>query len=78
MRFAGSGNEIVGAAGTALLGLTWLWAACLVFLLGAELNEIIADRADAITAPRSYGHLLPWRRRKGGGEQPDRPPTGHR
>jgi len=62
VRLAGSGNELVGAAGTALLGLTWLWAACLVFLLGAELNEIIADRAGAIGAPRRYGHLLPWRR----------------
>jgi membrane protein len=78
VRFAGSGNEIVGAAGAALLGLTWLWAACLVFLLGAELNEIIADRANAIAAPRSYGHLLPWRRRKADGGPPDLPPTGHR
>jgi membrane protein len=63
VRVAGSGNEIVGVAGAALLALTWLWAACLVFLLGAELNEIIADRAGAITAPRTYGHLLPWRPR---------------
>lgn len=65
VRIAGSGNEIVGAAGAALLGLTWLWAACLVFLVGAELNEIIADRADAIRAPRDFGHLLPWRRTRG-------------
>jgi membrane protein len=62
VRIAGSGNELVGAAGAALLGLTWMWAACLVFLLGAELNEIIADRAGAISSPRRYGHLLPWRR----------------
>jgi membrane protein len=62
VRVAGSGNEIVGAAGAALLGLTWLWAACLVFLLGAELNEIIADRAGAISSPRRYDHLMPWSR----------------
>lgn len=82
VRFAGSGNEIVGVAGAALLALTWLWAACLVFLLGAELNEIIADRAGAISAPREYGHLLPWRRRRerrkqhptGTAGQPDPPP----
>lgn len=75
VRFAGSGNEIVGAAGAALLALTWLWAACLVFLLGAELNEIIADRADAITAPREYGHLMPWRRLR---SRRDSPPDGDR
>lgn len=58
VRLAGSGNQIVGVAGTALLALTWLWAACVVFLVGAELNEIIADRADAIRAPRTYAHLV--------------------
>ena len=75
VRFAGSGNEIVGAAGAALLALTWLWAACLVFLLGAELNEIIADRAGAIAAPRRYGHLLPWRRLR---SRPESSPEGDR
>jgi membrane protein len=75
VRFAGSGNEIVGAAGAALLALTWLWAACLVFLLGAELNEIIADRAGAIAAPRQYGHLLQWRRLR---PRPDSPPESDR
>jgi membrane protein len=58
VRFAGSGNELVGAASTALLALTWLWAACVVFLVGAEINEIIADRADAIRAPRTYAHVV--------------------
>ena len=37
-----------------------LWLACLVFLVGAEINEIIADRADAIAAPRNYDHLVSW------------------
>lgn len=55
VRIAASGNEIVGAAGTALLALTWLWLACLVFLIGAELNEILADRAGVIAAPREFG-----------------------
>jgi membrane protein len=72
VRFAGSGNEIVGAAGTALLALTWLWLACLVFLVGAELNEILAERAGVVNAPRDFGinvrsrvedRLQTWRRR---------------
>lgn len=52
---AASGNEIVGAAGTALLALTWLWLACLVFLTGAELNEILAERAGVVSAPKDFG-----------------------
>jgi membrane protein len=55
VRFAASGNEIVGAAGTALLALTWLWLACLVFLVGAELNEILAARAGVVSAPKEFG-----------------------
>lgn len=55
VRVAASGNELVGAAGTALLALTWLWMACLVFLIGAELNEIIASRAGVVGAPREFG-----------------------
>lgn len=55
VRIATSGNELVGAAGTALLALTWLWLACLVFLIGAELNEIIANRAGVVNAPRDFG-----------------------
>ena len=50
-----SGNEIVGAAGTALLALTWLWLVCLVLLIGAELNEILAARAGVVSAPREMG-----------------------
>lgn len=57
IRIAGSGNELVGVAGAALLGLTWMWLACLVLLVGAELNEILADRADVVAAN------TPWRRR---------------
>jgi membrane protein len=57
IRLAGGGNELVGVAGAALLGLTWLWLACLVLLGGAELNEILADRANVI-APHT-----PWRRK---------------
>ncbi len=71
VRIAGSGNEIVGAAGTALFALTWLWLACLVFLMGAELNEILAQRAGVVNAPRDFGidvrsrvedRLRAWRR----------------
>jgi membrane protein len=78
VRFAGSGNEIVGAAGTALLALTWLWLACLVFLIGAELNEILAQRAGVVNAPKDFGinvrgrvedRVRTWRR-QGSDEQP--------
>ena len=55
VRISSTGNEIVGAAGTALFALTWLWLACLVFLIGAELNEILADRAGVVDSPREFG-----------------------
>ncbi|MFT5027159.1 MAG: membrane protein [Ilumatobacter sp.] len=55
VRIAVSGNQIVGAAGTALLALTWLWLVCLVLLIGAELNEILAARAGVVSAPRELG-----------------------
>ena len=57
IRIAGGGNELVGVAGAALLGLTWMWLACLVLLVGAELNEIFADRANVVAAH------TPWRHR---------------
>lgn len=72
VQVAGSGNDIVGAAGAALLALTWMWIVCLVFLVGAELNEILAERAGVVQAPRQYDIRLPatvgrrFRRRKGG------------
>lgn len=74
VRIASSGNEIVGAAGAALLALTWLWLVCLVFLVGAELNQILAERAGVIDAPREFGidvsgHIRRvWNRRR-----PNRP-----
>ncbi len=45
----GDGNQFVGATGAVLLGLTWLWGACVVFLVGGELNQLIAERADVIS-----------------------------
>ncbi len=73
VRVAVGGNEIVGAAGTALLALTWLWLACLVFLIGAELNQILAERAGVVAAPKEFGvdvrgrveqRYRAWRRRR--------------
>ena len=29
--------------------MTWVWIVCLVLLVGAELNEILADRAGVIS-----------------------------
>lgn len=57
VRIAGSGNELVGATGAALLGLTWMWLCCVVLLIGAELNEILADQAGVV------GENTPWRHR---------------
>lgn len=49
----GSGNDLLGATGAVLLGLTWLWAACVVFLIGGELNELLATRAGVVSTPRT-------------------------
>lgn len=49
----GNGNQFVGATGALLLGLTWLWAACVVFLIGGELNQLLAERAGVISEGRS-------------------------
>lgn len=49
----GSGNDVLGATGALLLGLTWMWLVCVVFLIGGELNEIIASRAGVVQQPRS-------------------------
>jgi membrane protein len=54
VQIASRGNEIVGSIGALLLGLTWLWIACLILMIGGEINEIIADDADVI------GRNLRW------------------
>lgn len=48
IELAGGGNQVVGAAGALLLGMTWVWVVCVVLLVGGELNEILADRAGVI------------------------------
>ncbi len=54
----GTGNDLLGATGAILLGLTWLWAACVVFLVGGELNQLLAARAGVVSTPRSLvGHV---------------------
>lgn len=59
VRFAATGNEIVGATGALLLGLTWLWLVCLVLLMGGEVNEIIAGRAGVIEEKRRWRARMP-------------------
>jgi membrane protein len=49
IQLAGGGNQAVGIAGALLLGMTWVWIVCLILLVGAELNEILADRAGVIS-----------------------------
>jgi membrane protein len=55
-------NSVIGAAGALLLALTWIWAAVAVFLIGGELNEILADRAGVIRANRTLVGRLRARR----------------
>ena len=50
---SGGGNDVIGAAGALLLGLTWLWAACSVLLVGGEINEILASRAGVVQESRT-------------------------
>lgn len=46
-----AGGQVVGAIGAALLGLTWLWLVCVVFLLGAEVNAVLARRHGVVQRP---------------------------
>ncbi|MEL6892269.1 MAG: YhjD/YihY/BrkB family envelope integrity protein, partial [Actinomycetota bacterium] len=71
----GDGNQFVGATGAVLLGLTWLWSACVVFLIGGELNQLVAERAGVIQDGRSlYSRAVDWRRRESNGTAADDPP----
>ena len=58
-------NDVIGAAGALLLALTWMWAAVVVFLIGGELNQILAERAGVISTRRTLTARL--RRRSNGG-----------
>ncbi|MFK8023122.1 MAG: YihY/virulence factor BrkB family protein [Ilumatobacter sp.] len=49
----GGANEVIGLAGALLLGLTWIWAACGVLLVGGEVNEILARRAGVVSKNRT-------------------------
>lgn len=55
-------NDVIGAAGAVLLALTWMWAAVVVFLIGGELNQILAERAGVISADRTLASRLRSRR----------------
>jgi membrane protein len=59
----GDGNDVIGAAGALLLALTWLWAACVVLLVGAEVNEITASSAGVIQENRTVVGRIRDRRR---------------
>jgi membrane protein len=56
IQLAGGGNAVLGLAGAILLGMTWFWIVCLILLVGAELNEILARRAGVVGESR---RLLP-------------------
>ncbi|WP_420452943.1 YihY/virulence factor BrkB family protein [Ilumatobacter sp.] len=69
----GGGNDVIGAAGAVLLGLTWMWGACVVFLIGGELNQILAAEAGVIGESRSVVGRVRRRRAERG-----RPPIDDR
>lgn len=43
--FSATGNDVLGAIGGLLIGLTFIWLAFLFLLVGAELNALLAQRA---------------------------------
>lgn len=64
-------NDVIGVAGALLLALTWMWAAVVVFLIGGELNQILADRAGVIGDNRTIVSRLRRRRSSGDDDQSD-------
>ncbi|MEM9515484.1 MAG: YihY/virulence factor BrkB family protein [Actinomycetota bacterium] len=64
IQVAGSGNSAVGIVGALLLGLTWMWLAVVVLLIGAEINGIIAERAGVIERRSRLGTWMAatWQR----------------
>ncbi len=53
IRVSGAGDQVVGAIGAALLGLTWLWLVCVVLLVGAEINAVLARRRGVVRDPNT-------------------------
>ena len=45
IRVASTGNDVLGAIGGLLIGLTFVWLAMVFLLVGAELNAVLAQRA---------------------------------
>ncbi len=64
IQVAGSGNSAVGVVGALLLGLTWMWLAVVVLLIGAEINGILAERAGVIERRSRLGTWMAttWQR----------------
>ena len=64
-----SSNDVIGVAGAVLLALTFMWAAVVVFLIGGELNQILADRAGVIRANRTIAARIRQRRTRADDDQ---------
>lgn len=58
VRYAGGGNEVLGAIGGVVLALTWLYAIVLVLVVGAELNAVLARRSGVVQPRRTLRSLL--------------------
>lgn len=53
VRFVPNGNNIQTSVGAILLALTLMYVLSVVMLLGAELNDVLARRADVVRRPQS-------------------------
>ncbi len=84
VKLSAGGNSALGAVGTALLAFTLIYGLSLAFLVGAELNAIIAQRAGVAQEPRRLRERLATEVRsrvaaRRDAEPPESPPaTPHR
>ena len=53
VRFAGSANEVQSGVGAILLALSLVYVLSLVLVIGAEVNDVIARRAEVVQQPES-------------------------
>ena len=62
VRFAGTANEVQTGVGAILLALSLVYVLSLVLVIGAEVNDLIARRADVVQQPESIrSRARAWR-----------------
>ncbi len=64
VRFAGNANQVQSSVGAILLALSLVYVLSLVLVIGAEVNDVIARRAEVVQHPRSIrSRARAWRSR---------------